>query len=307
MIHRSSIHDTKAPRETPERRTREQPRPYWCGKRCHLVLKKTIGSLINAPNHEKLLTKPSDLPPEPRWERLASAIIPPVPDGFPIATLRTTSAAALEVLKESVALLAADLSGLRLKPISQSTALALQDSIQSVRDIAAEDRESREESLRAARQLQIYHKVGPEWARVTPLEHLFLSWCAAPDEPVTTAPSAPATEPPLDRKIRSSAPDSKLLEPLGLVWAWSEKRAIWEPAPRSSKYKNSTLFDLASHFFSARLKDERHPLGARTAKLYDALLEARITYENTRHDDQAAALRTLRAQQGAILQDNIGA
>ncbi len=138
------------------------------------ALKKTVGSLINAPDHEDLLTKPSNLPPDPRWERLASAIIPPVPDGFPIATLRTTSQAALEVLKESVAGLAADLKELGLKPITPATAMALRNAIQVVRRMATENQELREENLKAVRQLQIYHKVGPGWAMVTPQEHRFL-------------------------------------------------------------------------------------------------------------------------------------
>lgn len=265
--------------------------------------KETVRSLINAPDKADLLVKPPHLPTDARWERLASAIIPPAPDGFPIATLRTTSKATLEVLKESVALLAAELRELRLRPISQSTALALRDSIQSVRDIAAEDRESRGESLSAARQLQIYHKVGPEWARVTPLEHLFLSWCAAPEEPVTTAPSAPATEPPLDRKVRSSAPDSKLLEPLGLVWAWSEKRAIWEPASKISKYQNSTLFDLSSRYFEARLEQSDRPIGVATKRLFEGLRDARRAYEGARSaGDESRALRTLHTEQAVILE-----
>jgi len=138
------------------------------------ALKKTIGSLINAPEHEDLLTKPSDLPPDPRWERLASAIIPPLPDGFPVATLRATSPAALEVLKESVAALGADLRELQLNPILPTTAMALRDAIQAVRGMANRNLELKEHTLGAVRQLQIYHKVGPQWAMVTPPEQRIL-------------------------------------------------------------------------------------------------------------------------------------
>lgn len=138
------------------------------------ALKETVRALINAPNVAELLVKPSDLPSDPRWERLAGAIMPPLPDGFPVATLRTTSQAALEVLKESVAGFAADLKDLGLKPIVPATAIALGHALQFVRRMANEDQELREENLMAVRQLQIYHKVGSAWAMVTPREHRFL-------------------------------------------------------------------------------------------------------------------------------------
>jgi hypothetical protein len=136
--------------------------------------KERVRALIDAPDQADLLAKTLDLPSDPRWDRLAAAIIPPEADGFRIATLRTTSAAALEVLKESVASLAADFKELQLKPIAHATAMALQNAIQVVRRMANEHQELREENLKAVRQLQIYHKVGPEWAMVTPQEHRFL-------------------------------------------------------------------------------------------------------------------------------------
>jgi hypothetical protein len=268
--------------------------------------KEAVRSLINAPNKAELLAKQIDLPPDARWERLASAIIPPETDGFPIATLRTTSRAALEVLKESVASLAKDLRELQLKPIADRTAMALKDVVESVRGMATETPEFREENAQAARQLKIYHAVGPEWARVTPLEHLFLSWCSAPEDAATPPKCPPTEKRPLDRSDRSSQPDTALLQPFDLTWVWSDKRSAWEPASISSKFKNSSLFDLASHFFTARLEDERHPLGARAAELYESLRDARKTYEQTRHDDEVSAVRTLRRQQRSILQDYIG-
>jgi hypothetical protein len=265
------------------------------------ALKKTIGSLINASNHEDLLTKPSDLPPDTRWERLASAIIPPVPDGFPIATLRTTSAAALEVLKESVASLGADLKELRLKPIAHATAMALQDQMHVVRGMANENPELREENLRALRQLQIYHKVGPEWAMVTPLEHLFLSWCASPEEPVAPTPQPASVEQLLDRGDRSSPPSAALLEHLGLIWAWSNRRDAWEPSPKSSKFQNSTLFDLPSRYFDARLDQDDGSLSAATRRLFEELRDARRSYERSRDDKPVTAQHALHDEQSRIL------
>jgi hypothetical protein len=44
------------------------------------ALKETVRSLINAPTVADLLVKPSDPPSDPRWERLASAIMPPLPE-----------------------------------------------------------------------------------------------------------------------------------------------------------------------------------------------------------------------------------
>lgn len=265
------------------------------------ALKKTVGSLINAPDHEDLLTKPSNLPPDPRWERLASAIIPPVPDGFPIAILRTTSAAALEVLKEAVASLGADLKELRLKPIAHETAIPLQDAIKVLREMANENPELREENLRAVRQLQIYHKVGPEWAVVTPLEHLFLSWCARATEATTPTSTPPVSERSLDRGNKDLKPDPMLLERVGLTWAWSPKRLAWEPAPKESRYPNSTLFDLPSHYFAARLRQDEGPHGDAKKGLFRKLRDARKEFEETRSDDESTALRALRHKQSRIL------
>ena len=263
---------------------------------------EAVRSLINAPSKADLLAKPLHLPTDARWERLAEAILPPVPDGFPIAALRTTSESTLEVLKESVASLAADLRELRLKPISDTTAMTLRGSIKSVREIATQNSEWREEGLRAARQLAIYHEVGPQWSMVTPLEHLFLVWCATPEEPATTASTGPASARSIARNDRLAPPDPKLLQPLGLIWKWCETRTSWEPTPKSSKYQNSTLFDLSSRYFEARLDRGDMPLGLATKRLFEELRDARRAYEVARGGvDDTQALRTLHMQQASIL------
>jgi hypothetical protein len=213
--------------------------------------------------------------------------------------LRTTSQAALEVLKESVAALAADLKELRLKPIASATAMALQDAIKDIREMANENPELREENLRAVRQLQIYHKVGPEWAMVTSLEHLYLSWCAAPAEPIT--PTPPLSEYSLHRGDKSLEPDPMLLKNLRLTWTWSDDRGAWEPAPKESRYKDPSLFARSSRYFDARLDHDDGSLRGATRRLFEELRDARRAYEQTRGDEPVTARLALLHKQSQIL------
>ncbi len=262
---------------------------------------KTVGELIGARSQSTLLCKSTDITPDPRWERLAHAIIPPLPDGFPIATLRTTSRLELEALKGAVASLAKDINELHLKPISPTIAVALQGSLEAVRHHAVENDELKECNLNALRQLKLHLEVGPEWGRVTPLEHLFLLWCSQPDEVPTPAATPPAARPSLTRDDRTSPPSTAHLNTLGLTWAWSDKRQAWEPAPKNSRYQNSTLFDLSSHYFEARLTNRTVPLHRETRQFFEALRDAMKAYEQNRSGNELAAQKMLRQEQDRAL------
>jgi hypothetical protein len=265
---------------------------------------RTISELTGAPNIPTLLFKHSDVPLDPRWERLAGSVIPPAEGGFPIATLKAPSRSALEGLKGAVETLVADLKELGLKPISDITASALKDSIHTVREQAHETPDLRENGLNALRQLKIYHEVGAEWARVTSLEHFFLTGCTLPDTSKSPGDAIQTHKDPqraLDRGDRSAPPSADLLKPVGLSWAWSEKRAAWEPAPKSSEFHNSTLFDFSSHYFEARLHDHGAPLLPQTRSFFETLRAIAKTEEKERHQNpEGASIRRRAAQNDAL-------
>lgn len=266
--------------------------------------RETIRKLIDAPDNSMLLVKTNDISSDPRWERLASCVVPPVDGGFPVASLRAPSSSALEGLKEAVALFKAEIEALRLKPISERNATLLKDSIEKLRQEARHDKDWKNEKFPACRQLTLFHKVGPQWALVSTFERLFLSRCVAPEEspqPTTqTTHTSTAKVPGLNRKDRSSQPDAKLLAPFKLTWVFSQKTKTWGPSTYGSKYKNSTLFDLPAKYLTTLF---RNPLHERVKVFVEALLTARRTYEETRGRDASTAVLKLREAQKEALRD----
>lgn len=283
--------------------------------------RNALGDALGLPKNPVLRYPHPEIPMDPRWEALGSALRFPSPGDFPLVHLHVSNARQLQEIKNALPSLLEDLD-LRNRPRHESLHQPLfhpiarkvgdkligkQHAVKSYGDNdTSPEGYNREIARNMHRQMRIYLAVGCEWTLVNSLESLALFSCTTSQSPSKRpgnhSESRKPTELPLHSKRRNLTGETPLEAPphvSGFEWMWVRHEGKnlpptwggpqkgdwgrWEPRLPDMFMPNQSLLELkAVEVEEAKHLNANAPSAVR--RLLKNLHEPIKEFEQTRRD-----------------------